>query len=102
MTCEVNKSNGVVRIRGEMTIYAAAELKERLFTALGTATDACALDLAEVTELDLTGLQILLMAEKTCTARGSGFALRNPSEIVRDTLSLVQARKLLAALEPAP
>jgi anti-anti-sigma factor len=94
MSCEVEERDGGVGIRGEMTIYGAAALKESLFAALAAQTDGCILDLADVSELDTTGLQILLMAERACTARGMPFALRNPSAIVRDTLALLRLRNL--------
>jgi anti-anti-sigma factor len=79
-----------VGIRGEMTIYGAAALKESLFAALAAQTEGCTLDLADVSELDLTGVQILLMAQRACAARDLPFAVANPSDIVRETLALLR------------
>jgi anti-sigma B factor antagonist len=94
MTCEVEKRDGLLRIRGEMTIYGAAALKGDLFAALEEEKGGCTLDLADVSELDTTGVQILLMAQRACVARGASFALANPSEIVRETLGLLRPRNL--------
>ncbi len=94
MTCAVEKRDGVLSIHGEMTIYAAAALKDDLVAALAGETDGCILDLAGVSELDLTGVQILLIARRACAARGMSFALANPSEIVRETLSLLRPQDL--------
>jgi anti-anti-sigma factor len=94
MTCEIDKQDGVLHVRGEMTIYGAAALKEDLFAALQQETQLCTLDLAQVSEFDTTGMQILLMAQRACAARGLSLALANPSEIVRETLDLVRSPHL--------
>jgi len=94
MTCEVEKRDGRIHIRGEMTIYGAAALKDDLFAALEAELDGCALDLAAVSEFDTTGLQILLMARKVCLSRGGSFALANPSTAVRETLDLLRGHTI--------
>ena len=94
MTCEVDKQDGVLHVRGEMTIYGATALKEALFAALERETQISTLDLAQVSEFDTTGMQILLMAQQACAARGVSLVLANPSEIVRETLDLVRSPHL--------
>jgi anti-anti-sigma factor len=91
MTCEVENRDGVVQIRGEMTIYAAAGLKDELFSAVGGDTGSCRIDLAGVSEFDTTGLQFLLMARRACAARGAELSLVNPSDSVREALALLRA-----------
>lgn len=94
MTCEIEKRDGRLHIRGEMTIYGAAALKDDLFAALEGELDGCALDLAGVSEFDTTGLQVLLMARKVCLSRGGSFSLANPSAAVRETLDLLRGHTL--------
>jgi anti-sigma B factor antagonist len=94
MTCEIEKRDGRIYIRGEMTIYGAAALKDDLFAALEAQSDGCALDLAGVSEFDTTGLQILLMARKVCLSRGGSFALANASTAVCETLDLLRGHNL--------
>jgi anti-sigma B factor antagonist len=94
MTCEIENRDGRLHIRGEMTIYGAAALKDDLFAALETELDGCALDLAGVSEFDTTGLQVLLMARKVCLSRGGSFALASPSTAVRETLDLLRGHNL--------
>jgi len=94
MTCEIEKRDGRLHIRGEMTIYGAAALKDDLFAALEAELEGCALDLAGVSEFDTTGLQILLMARKVCLSRGGSFSLANPSTAVRETLDLLRGHTL--------
>jgi anti-anti-sigma factor len=98
MTCEVEMSAGVAHIRGEMTIYEAAALKALLFKALDSEPGHCAVDLAGVSELDTTGVQLLLLAQRTCAARGATFTLTNPSSVVRDTFELLHTPSWLTPL----
>ena len=88
MSCEVDKREGRIHVRGEMTIYDAVALKGGLFGALA-GEPAGSLDLSEVTEIDTTGLQILLMSERACTARSAAFCIENPSSAVRELLDLL-------------
>lgn len=94
MTCEIEKRDGLVGIRGEMTIYEAPALKDDLFAALDSEPGDCAVELAGVAEFDTTGLQILMMAQRACAARGASFSLANPSAIVREALELLQIHSL--------
>jgi anti-sigma B factor antagonist len=55
-------------IQGELTIYRAAELKQELLAALA-APAALEIDLSGVTEIDTTGLQLLMLAKKTAQAQ---------------------------------
>lgn len=89
MTCEVEKQSDVIRIRGEMTIYDAAVIKDTLFAALQGESNVC-LDLSGVSELDTTGLQVLLMAHRVCASRGVPFAVTHLSDVVRETLGLLR------------
>lgn len=57
----------LLRIEGEMTIYRALELKQALLARLEEA-DALEVDLAAVTELDTSGVQVLLLAKRAAHA----------------------------------
>lgn len=96
MTCEVEKRDGLVHIRGEMTIYDAAAIQESLFAAIGGAGDCC-IALDAVSELDTTGIQLLLMAQRVCASRGGSFSLSNPSAVVREALGLLNLNSLSTA-----
>ena len=56
-------SSEVVRVEGEMTIFCADALKPLLLSEPAPA----ALDLSEVTEIDTTGVQLLLLARRRGT-----------------------------------
>ena len=75
-------------VEGEMTIYRAAELKPALLDAVRT-QDMPALDLADVTEFDSAGVQLLLMARREAARLGKRLELRAASPAVRDAFALL-------------
>ena len=75
-------------VEGEMTIYRAAELKPALLDTV-RAHDTPALDLANVTEFDCAGLQLLLMARREAARLGKRLALVAPSPAVLDACALL-------------
>ncbi len=88
-----------VHVSGEMTIFSAAELKQPLLAALKPKkgrTGAPDLDLAEVTEFDTAGLQLLLLARQQATRAGRELRVGAASVAVREALALCGAVGLLA------
>lgn len=78
-----SKKKGAVEklaIEGELTIYTAAELKERIGSLLEK--DVIEIDLSEVSEIDTAGLQLLLLAQRECVKREKKIVFDNPSEAV--------------------
>lgn len=74
-------------IEGEMTIYTALELKDRLLASL----DQCAdmeINLAGVSEIDSAGLQLLVMAKNEATARGNTLCISSHSPAVMEVLNV--------------
>ncbi len=79
---------GCMRVRGEMTVYAAEALKTELFAALQRHRRANLLDLSQVTEFDTAGLQLLLAARRQAQAEGRTLRLVTPAPAVREVLEL--------------
>jgi anti-anti-sigma factor len=102
MSCEVEKHDDEILIRGEMTIYNAVALKNDLFAALAGQTHECALDLSKVSEIDTTGLQTLFMVKRACRAGNVALTLVNPSAVVRDTLELLRVSAFSIASTTQP
>jgi anti-anti-sigma factor len=94
MTCEVERRDGCLRVRGEMTIYHAALLKDEVVAPVVGEAGPWVVNLAEVSDLDTAGLQILLMAARACAARSEAFSLEDPSPVVRETLRLLRPQGL--------
>ena len=84
----MTSASNVIALEGELTIYRAAELKPLLLAAL-PGTGPLELDLAEVTEVDTAGLQLLMMLRREAQALGRARHLRSPS------LAMVEAFELL-------
>ncbi|MGJ7521562.1 STAS domain-containing protein [Variovorax sp. LT1P1] len=75
-------------LEGELTIYGAAELQTRLIGALADASEGIDIDLSGVTELDSSGVQLLMATHRAARASERTVTLCAPSEAVRDVLGL--------------
>jgi anti-sigma B factor antagonist len=74
-------------IEGEMTIYNALELKDRLLASLDQSAHM-EIDLAGVSEIDSAGLQLLAMAKNEARARGKTLSISGHSPAVLEVLEL--------------
>ena len=75
------KTETVVALTGPMTIERAGELREGLLEAFALGKKV-QLSLAGVTEVDLTGLQLLCSAHRSALADGLEFSVTGNSEIL--------------------
>jgi len=78
---------GRIAIDGELTIYTALELKEKLLAGLAEA-EALELDLSEVGEIDAAGLQLLVMIKQQATETGKALSFTGHSPVVVELLDL--------------
>lgn len=76
-------------ITGELTIFAAQSLKERLLAALGKGSEI-EVDLSRVSEMDTAGIQLLLAAKHEADARSQTLRFVAHSPVVVDTLELCE------------
>lgn len=75
---------------GELTIYRAAEVKDRLLGALVIASSAqVQVNLAGVSEIDSAGVQLLLLAQQTAGTMGRKLLLSAPSPAVCEVFALL-------------
>lgn len=94
---KVSKENSNrLEIGGELTIYVAAELKEKI-GALLSADAAIEIDLAQVGEIDSAGLQLLLLVQRECAKQEKIIVFRNPSTAVLDCWRLCNVGALFGA-----
>jgi anti-anti-sigma factor len=82
-------------IEGELTLRRACELKQSLLARLARA-QVLEVDLADVTEIDSAGLQLLLMARREARASGREVRLVSPSPAV---LSMFEVLGLASSQE---
>lgn len=103
MTVIVNAETQPTRIRieGELTIYTAAESKQQLLAALA-AHEAFAVELDAVAEIDTSGVQLLLMAQREAQRQGKALTLAGASPAVQEVIELLNLAELpLAAPKTA-
>lgn len=74
---------------GEFTIFTAAEIKTRLLDAIrqGSAAEI-EVDLADVTEIDTAGLQLMILAKREAAVAGRTIRFANHSAAVLDLIDL--------------
>lgn len=83
--CEADTTK--LSLSGELTIYFAHELKNLLLTALDENCDVD-IDVAEVSEVDTAGLQLVLLAQKELESKGHRLRLLNANPEILKTLAL--------------
>jgi anti-sigma B factor antagonist len=71
-------------LEGEMTIYRAAELGQTLKAALAANGAGLDIDLAAVTDIDSSGVQLLMAAKRAALAAGVPLTLQGHSAPVLD------------------
>jgi anti-sigma B factor antagonist len=78
---------GRIALDGEMTIYTAANLKASLMSALAE-NDALEVDLSGVSELDSSGLQLMVLLKREAGNQGRRVSFVDHSQAVLDVLDL--------------
>lgn len=76
-----------VALSGEFTIFTAQAVQAELLAALAAGGDVD-VDLSQVGEMDSAGLQLMLAAKRSATARGQALRFAGHSQAVVDTLDL--------------
>jgi anti-sigma B factor antagonist len=74
-------------VEGELTIYTAAETREK-FAALLQTEQPIEIDLSQVSEIDTAGLQLLLLARREASAREKTLTFTDPSAAVQSCWQL--------------
>jgi anti-sigma B factor antagonist len=85
---ERNDGRLTLHPEGEMTIYHAAALKAPLLAALAQ-SDEVEFDLSAVSELDTSGVQLLMLMKREAVAAGKAFELSGHSPAVLEVFELL-------------
>lgn len=78
-----------ITIVGEMTIYNAMELKDKLLLSLAQC-ETVEMNLVGVSEIDSAGLQLLLMLKTEAAVRNKTLSITSHSPAVLDVLDLCE------------
>jgi anti-anti-sigma factor len=88
LSYEVSERHGHLAVMGEMNVYSAGELKNILLSAVSDRRGEAIIDLSQVSEIDVAGLQVLLLLRRLARASGRRFALVDPSVPAAEVLDL--------------
>ncbi len=84
----MNETDGqsVMKVKGEMTVFVAVKLRDKLMACLQE-SGSLILDLEDVDECDVAGIQLIVSARMYADRTGTHFSVANVSKTVTDTLS---------------
>lgn len=96
MYSEVSKQGdcSVFQPVGDMNIYRASELKEKLYLTFMEGKEIV-MDLSQVSEIDSSGIQLLIVALLEAGRRKIKISFLNPSAVIVDILMLTRLNKIL-------
>ncbi len=85
-TREIKEKSAIVKFDGGLTVYEAAAIRDELLECLDD-HDGLTLDLTNVDECDLTGVQLLYSARLAAEAEKKSFTIRGATAGVTETIS---------------
>ena len=86
-SAKMNKGVCEATVEGELTIYHAIDLKNKLLECIDGA-DEIVLNMSNVSELDTSCFQLLMQAKQTCDEQEKVFKLVMQSPAVMEVLDL--------------
>ena len=89
----------VVSVKGEVDLYTAPSLKERVADLVSAGRSRLAVDLSGVEFMDSTGLGVLIGGLKRCKEAGGSLALIAPREPVTKVLAITGLDKVFSVHE---
>lgn len=88
------RSSRPIAINGELTIYTAGEWRDRLVNEMA-GNDDIRLEMAQVSEIDSAGLQLLLAVQRQAAGEGRQLHFGQCSSVVRALLDFAQLMQSL-------
>ena len=91
----------VVAVRGEIDLFTAPELKQKLTDAIEGGKSRIVVDLTDTSFLDSTALGVLIASRNAAERRGATLTLANPGPMVSMVLTLTGLFDTMVAPVPA-
>lgn len=87
---EATQESPALCVRGEFNIFTASTLKDELLNTIGSAPEDSEfdIDLSDVTDIDTTGIQLMLMAKREAAAQDKNLRFVRHSDAVLDLIDL--------------
>jgi anti-sigma B factor antagonist len=89
----------VVHVQGQVDLYVAPDLKQRLLDAIDRADGRVIVDVTASTFLDSTALSTLFSAHRRASRRGGRVVLVNTNEDIARTLSITGLDAILDVVD---
>jgi len=92
---ENSASSCCLKLIGEMTIYAASQVKDHLIMPINAAQEVD-VDASGITDIDSAGMQLLILAKCHADQLGKPFQLSKPSRPVVEFINLFSLNEFFA------
>lgn len=99
VSADVSEGVATVSVRGEVDVYTAPQLRERLYGVVGDGATRVVLDLSAMTFIDSTGLGVVVGALKRLRESGGDLLLRSPSRSTRKVLEITGLTRIVEILD---
>ncbi len=90
-----------VELGGELDLTTAPDLAARLEAVIDASSGAVAVDLAQITFLDSSGLEVLVAVHQRLRAEGRHLTVRRPCEFVYRVFETSGVMKVLDVQDPS-
>jgi anti-sigma B factor antagonist len=95
MTVSKEGDQTVLALAGDLDVYTATHLRERLVDLIADARPDLVIDLAELAFVDSTGLGTLVDGMKRVRQAGGSMALRSPTPAVQRVIDITGLSRVL-------
>jgi anti-sigma B factor antagonist len=92
---ELSDGTATVSVRGEVDVYTAPQLRDRLYAVVADGVTHVVLDLAAMTFIDSTGLGVIVGTLKRLREAGGDLVLRSPSRSTRKVLEITGLTRIV-------
>ena len=99
VSADVADGIATVSVRGEVDVYTAPQLRERLYAVVGDGATRVVLDLSAMTFIDSTGLGVVVGALKRLRESGGDLVLRSPSRSTRKVLEITGLTRIVEIID---
>ena len=100
-TREVEDKLAVIKVRGDVDIYTAPQLRETIHKVVDAGRSDVIVDLGGVDFIDSTGLGVLIGGLRRARERGGELVIASPSERVRRILEITDLRRIFRIFKTA-
>jgi anti-sigma B factor antagonist len=95
----VNDGSATVAITGEVDVFTAPQLRDRLYGVIADGVNHVVLDLEAMSFIDSTGLGVIVGTLKRLRQQGGDLVLRAPGRSTRKVLDITGLTQILEVID---